>query len=536
MDHIKSPQNNFSLNPTQTSVDSKSHSPSAKQSQNNFSLNPTQTSVDSKSHSPSAKQKQSQNNFSSTPDHPSKKPHSNSPITSSNLSQDQKKAQMFLGFSKLNQSQRYDRLLESGVLTSEEVNYLKKGGIKDTGLADKLIENVIGYFQIPLGLATHFIIDEKPVVIPMAVEETSIIAAASKTAKWVAQHGRIQTHSQQRYSIGQIQIHEVKNFENLKKIVFENEKKWIQNIHTEIIPTMVQRGGGIKEFRIRKIPYEKKQMAVIHVLVNTCDSMGANVINQICESLKEPIEQASNEKVSICILSNLADTCLASAQIKMEGIEPKLAQKIEDASIFSENDSYRAATSNKGVMNGIDAVLIALGNDFRAVEAGIHSYSTRKGHYQSITKWRANGSCLKGFFEAPLMVGVVGGMTRIHPTARICMKMMGVQTASDLARICAAVGLVQNLGAIRALTTVGIIEGHMKLHAKNLTQDSGAKGWEFSVIQKHLESLVQLGKKISLSHATQALEMIRKHADSISNKQEWASQILKDVRNEYQGR
>ena len=450
--------------------------------------------------------------------------------------EDQKKIQMFKGFSKLNQSQRYERLIESGVLSPEEVSYLKKGGMKGTDLANKLIENVIGYFQVPLGLAANFVIDHKPVVIPMAVEETSIIAAASKTARWVAQHGFIRTRSENRYSIGQIQIRDVKNFENLKKIISENKQKWIQDIHTNVIPTMVARGGGIKEFQIRRISYENKEMAVIHVMVNTCDSMGANVINQICESLKDPIEQASKEQVSVCILSNLADTCLASAYIKMENVDSELAQKIEAASQFSEYDSYRAATSNKGVMNGIDAVLVAVGNDFRAVEAGVHSYSARSGVYQSITKWKATESCLEGFFEAPLMVGVVGGMTRIHPTARICMKMMGIQTASDLARICAAVGLVQNLGAIRALTTVGIIEGHMKLHTQNLAQDSGATGWEFAVIQKHLESLVKLGKKISLSHATQALNMIREQTDSISNKQEWANQILKDIRNEYQGR
>ncbi len=454
-------------------------------------------------------------------------------------SSNQEKIKMFSGFSKLTQDQRYDRLFKMGVLTQKEINFLKKGGIKNMDLAGKLIENVIGYFQIPLGVAANFVIDGKPMVIPMAVEETSIIAAASKTARWVAEYGVIQTSSKKRYSIGQIQIHRVRDFENLIKVFEINQDQWIQDAHREVIPTMVRRGGGIKEFRFRKIPYEQGEMAVIHVLVDTCDAMGANIINQICEFLKEPIEKASGEQVSLCILSNLSDECLALAQVTMEGLDMDLMKKIESASLFSELDPYRAATSNKGVMNGIDSVLMATGNDYRAVEAGVHAYATRKGSYQSITKWRVQGSRLCGFFEAPLMVGVVGGMTRIHPTAKICMKMMNIQSSAELARICAAVGLVQNLGAIRALTTVGIIEGHMRLHIKNLTQDSGAKGWEFPVIQKHLERLIQLKKRISLSHATQALKIIRKHIRQVPNfktldKQKWAKDVLKDIIKKYQ--
>ena len=448
------------------------------------------------------------------------------------------KMKMFSGFSKLTRTQRYHQLVQMGVLTPEDVRFLKKGGIKGLGLADKLIENVIGYFQIPLGVAANFVIDGKPVVIPMAVEETSIIAAASKTARWVSEHGFIRTSSTNRCSIGQIQIHQVKDFEKLKRLFKSHQEQWIQDIHKEVIPSMAQRGGGVQGFQFRSIPYSQGEMAVIHVLVNTCDAMGANIINQICEFLKELIEKSSDEEVSICILSNLSDECLAQAEIVMEGLEPSLMKKIESASVFSELDSYRAATSNKGVMNGIDAVLMATGNDYRAVEAGIHAYSARKGRYQSITQWRMRSGKLYGFFSAPLMVGVVGGMTRIHPTAQICMKMMGVRSAEELARICAAVGLVQNLGAIRALTTVGIIEGHMRLHIKNLTQDSGARGWEFPIIQKHLENLIQLKKRISLSHAIEALKIIRKHIQQVPdfktlNKQKWAKEVLKEIRDKY---
>ena len=447
---------------------------------------------------------------------------------------DQEKIKMFSGFSKLTRNQRYKRLIQMGALSKEDVRYLKNGAVKKLDLADKLIENVVGYFQIPLGVAANFIIDGKPVPIPMAVEETSIIAAASKTARFVSENGWIQTFSEDRRSIGQIQIHSVKDFTKLGQVISQNEKKWMDDVNRRVIPSMSARGGGVRQIQLRKIEYENQKMAVIHVLVDTCDAMGANIINQVCEYLKNPIEEASGEKVSICILSNLADQCLAGARIVLKGLEGSLMKKIENASKFAEADPYRAATSNKGVMNGISSVLIASGNDFRAVESAVHAYSAREGSYRSITRWRVKGRELYGSISAPMMVGVVGGMTRIHPTAKICMKMMGVKSASQLARILAAVGLVQNLGAIRALTTVGIIEGHMKLHIRNLTWDAGAKGWEFSVIQRHLEALLKFRKRITLTHAKQALQLIRdriKQVDDFKtlNKQKWAKDLLQEL-------
>ena len=453
--------------------------------------------------------------------------------------EDQEKIKMFYGFSKLKPAGRYKKLLSAGFLNKKDIQYFKKGGVKKLDLADKLIENVIGYFQLPLGVAANFVIDGKPYLIPMAVEETSIVASASKTARWISEYGSIKTSSTpNRHSTGQIQIHDVKDFPRFQEIFKKNEKQWIQDIHRNVIPTMVKRGGGVKNFSLRKIDHEKGSMAVIHVFVDTCDAMGANAINQICEYLKKPIEQATEEEVSVCILSNLSEGCLTQAQVVMKGIEPHLMEKIEKASIFAENDTYRAATSNKGVMNGISSLLIATGNDYRAVEAGVHAYSSLNGGYRSVTKWRSKNNTLCGFFEAPLMVGIVGGMTTLHPTAKICMNILGVQTAAELARVCAAVGLVQNLGAIRALTTVGIIEGHIKLHIKNLTQSSGASGWEFPVIQKHLESLMKFKKRISLTHAIEALKLIRNRLREVKNfktlnKQKWARDLLKDLRKKY---
>ncbi len=445
---------------------------------------------------------------------------------------------LFSGFSKLSRGRRYQRLLKSKALGKKDVNFLKNGGLKKLDLADKLIENVVGYFQVPLGVATNFVIDDQPLWIPMAVEETSIIAAASKTARWVNENGIIQTSCPSRISIGQIQIHNVKNFNHLQEVVQNNESQWIQDVHEQVVSSMVKRGGGVRGFQVRKINSENKEMAVIHVFVDTCDAMGANIINQICEYLKKPIEESTGEDVSLCILSNLSDQCLASAHIVMKGIDEHSMKKIVEASVFAEEDPYRAATSNKGVMNGISAVVMATGNDYRAIEAGLHAYASRSGHYRSITEWRIQNGELHGRIKAPMMLGVVGGMTRLHPTAQICMRMMGVQSAKHLARICVAVGLVQNLGAIRALTTVGIIEGHMKLHIKNLTQDAGAKGWEFPIIQKHLEILLKLKKTISLSHAIEAVKLIRDRIRQVENfktlnKQQWAKNILKELRDKY---
>ena len=454
----------------------------------------------------------------------------------------EKTTQLFSGFSKLSLKERYKRLTELSDINSADVRFLKNGGMSDLDLADKCIENSIGYFQMPLGVAVHFVIDGRPVPIPMAVEETSIIASACKTAKWIKEHGSIKTSSEKRRGLGQIQIHNVKDFENLKKVLKTHEKIWVGEIHEKVIPGLFKRGGGVLGFELRKIPHEKGEMAVIHVFINTLDAMGANIINQVCEYLKTPLEKVSQERVSMCIVSNLAVSCLAEAKIEMRGIDPDLAEKIEAASIFAEKDPYRAATSNKGVMNGIDAVLMATGNDWRAVEAGVHAYSVREGRYQSITRWRFKDHVLHGSLSAPLMMGVVGGMTKLHPTAKMCMKMMGVSSAQGLARICAAVGLVQNLGALRALTTVGIIEGHMKLHIKNLTKTAGADEWEFPIIQKHLETLLHLRKRISLSHAVEALQLIREKLPRIEDftrpeggltQKIKAASMLKDLRQKY---
>ncbi len=417
---------------------------------------------------------------------------------------------LFKGFSKLVFEQRLSSLTDVGLITSEDANYLRQGGTKDIALAENFVENVIGYFQLPLGVATNFNIDGKDIVIPMAVEETSIIAAASKTAKWIRENGTLTTEILGTDIIGQIQFAKVQNFETFQKQILQQKNYLIEIANREVAFGLVNRGGGVKDITVRKLLRDDGLvMGVVHIYMDPCDAMGANVMNQVCEFLKEPLQKFTNETVNMCILSNLVDSKLTKATITLNNIDADLALKIEEASRFAELDPYRAATNNKGVLNGIDPILIATGNDWRAVEAGVHAYAARSGQYRSITKWRKTEMGLVGTLEAPLVVGTVGGVTTLHPTAKIAMKILDIKSSSELSRIAAAVGLTQNLGALRALTTVGIIEGHMKLHIKNLSLGAGATEKEMPTVIKKLEEILSISKRISLSNAVEVLKELR---------------------------
>ena len=347
----------------------------------------------------------------------------------------------------------------------------------------------------------------------MAVEETSIIAAASKTAKWIRESGQLTSEVHGREIIGQVQVAKVADYDRFAEVIEENREDLIRQANEDVAHGLVRRGGGVKDLYVRRVDRGdgSGDMAVIHVLADPCDAMGANIMNQVCEYLKLPIESLTGEQVTMCILSNLVDTKLTRARAVLNGIDADLGVRIEEASRFAEQDSYRAATNNKGVLNGIDPILIATGNDWRAVEAGIHAYAAKSGQYRSITKWRYNKlqKTLVGEFEAPIVVGVVGGVTKLHPVAQMSLRMLGVESAEELSRICACVGLVQNLGAIKALTTEGIIEGHMKLHIKNLTLGAGATEKEIPIVQKRLEEILELRKRISLSNAIEVLRELR---------------------------
>ena len=421
--------------------------------------------------------------------------------------------ELFKGFSKLSREERLKKLFECGALEREDVEYLKHGGMSSFDLAEKFIENVIGYFQIPLGVAMNFHVDGKDYVIPMAVEETSIVAAASKTAKWVNEHGSLTTTVEGDVIIGQIQLAKVKDFPAFANVIESNTTRFIEMANREVAAGLVARGGGVRGIRVRSIDRgDGSTMAVVHVYMDPCDAMGANIINQVCEYLKGPIEQLTHERVTMCILSNLVDTKVTVARVEMSGLDSQTVEDIAEASLFAEKDPYRAATNNKGVLNGMDPILIATGNDWRAVEAGVHAYATRDGQYRSVTRWRNENGKLVGELRAPIVVGTVGGVTTLHPTAKMCMRMLGVQSANELSRIVAAVGLVQNLGALRALTSVGIIEGHMKLHIKNLAIGAGAQESEIPGLQKRLEEMLAATKRISLRNAIDVLNEMRGRA------------------------
>ncbi|MBC7386133.1 MAG: hydroxymethylglutaryl-CoA reductase, degradative [Cryobacterium sp.] len=424
-------------------------------------------------------------------------------------------------FHRLTRSERLSRVREFCQLSEHETQILSGEIPFPLEIAEHLIENVVGFFPLPMGVATNFCIDGKDVLIPMAVEETSIIAAASATAKWVSREGSIRTFMQGRLIIGQVQLPNVRNVAHAKRVLTEARAELVA-LANACIPGLVARGGGVREVVIRELdrPAFEKQpagsMLVLHVLCDPCDAMGANLINQVCEALKPRIEQITDERVGLCILSNLTDGKLAVAEVVVRGIDPVVGQGIVEAALFAKVDPYRAATHNKGVLNGIDPILIATGNDWRAVEAGIHAYASRSGQYQPVTEWKMEKGDLLGRFEAPLAVGTVGGVTRAHPTARVALKMMGVERADDLARICATVGLVQNLGALKALSTVGIVKGHMGLHAANLAIAAGAGAHEIGEVRDRLNVVLEREKKINLSQAIAILEEIRKDAKEIS--------------------
>lgn len=423
-------------------------------------------------------------------------------------------ADVFRGFSKLSREERFERLKEMGALTKEDIEFFRSGGLQTPDLAEKFVENVLGYFQMPIGVATNFRIDGRDYVIPMAVEETSIIAAASKTAKWVRESGEITTETVGNLIIGQIQVAKVESFSAFQAAIERKKAAWMELANRDVAHGLVARGGGVRDIVVREVSrgVGGGSMAVIHVLADPCDAMGANIINQVCEYLKAPVEEATGERVTMCILSNLVDTKLTRARVVIRDIDPELGRKIEEASLFAQQDPYRAATNNKGVLNGIDPILIATGNDWRAVEAGMHAHAVRDGQYRSMTIWKMEGSDLVGILESPIVTGTVGGVTKLHPTAQISLRILGVESAAELSRVCAAVGLVQNLGALKALTTVGIIEGHMKLHIKNLTLGAGASEREMPLVQKRLEEILALTKRISLNNAVEVLREIRANA------------------------
>ena len=361
--------------------------------------------------------------------------------------------------------------------------------------ADHMIENVIGMYALPLGIATNFLINGQDYLIPMVVEEPSIVAGVSFAAKLARSGGGFITHADDPVMIGQIQVLDVDNIYAAAGRVWDARDQLLEEANC-CDRVMVELGGGARDIELRPFPDTPVgPMLVIHLLFDVRDAMGANAINTTCERLAPMIEEITGGRVNLRILSNLADhrKAAASCMIPADSLGSKempgaeVVRGIVEAAAFAEVDPYRATTHNKGVMNGMDAVAIATGNDWRALEAGAHAWAARSGRYTSMTEWwQDDQGDLRGRIELPVAVGTVGGATRVHPTARVALKILGVQSASELAQVMVAAGLAQNLAAIRALATEGIQRGHMSLHAKQMAVAAGAVGEEVLVITRRM--------------------------------------------------
>ena len=389
----------------------------------------------------------------------------------------------FPGFYHLPLVERLAELDRYVRLTSEEKYVLRREGLTSE-CADMMIENAVGVFGMPLGLGLNFLINGKNYVVPMAVEESSVVAAASNMARAVREHGELTAEADEPVMVGQIQTLGVDDPEAAVRAVREHRDALL-SLANEQDRTLVDCGGGARDVSARVLDTAVGPMVIVELAVDVRDAMGANAVNTMAEALAPRIEDITGGQVSLRILTNLADRRLARARLRVEpsaltrsGADgAEVASAVVAAWAFADADPYRAATHNKGIMNGIDAVIVATGNDWRAVEAGCHAYAARDGRYRPLSRWSlgADGD-LVGEIEVPLAVGMIGGATKVHPAAQIVLKVLGVKSSRELAGVIAAVGLVQNLAALRSLVTEGIQRGHMVLHARNVAVSAGAVG------------------------------------------------------------
>jgi len=380
------------------------------------------------------------------------------------------------GFYKLSAPDRLKMVAENAGLSEAEVEAIGRVGLS-LDQADKMVENVVGLFQVPLGIATNFLIDGRELLVPMATEEPSVIAAASNGAKMALAGGGFVTSSTKPVMRALIQVTGVDDPWGARLAILSRSEE-ITSRANEKDPMLVSYGGGVVGVEAEVVETRKGPMVVVHLLVDCRDAMGANAVNTMAEALAPFIEEITGGRVYLRIISNLADLRLARARAVFRAGEiggPEVVDGIVLASALAESDPYRAATHNKGIMNGVTAVTMATGNDTRAIEAGAHSYAARGGRYRSLSVYEKNrDGDLVGSIELPVAVGTVGGATRVHPVARAAVRVLGLRSADDLGRILASVGLAQNFAALRALATEGIQRGHMSLHARNVAVQAGA--------------------------------------------------------------
>lgn len=413
------------------------------------------------------------------------------------------------GLYGLPRSARLARVAEAAGLDEAELEALRGEPGLDGDLADHMIENVVGVFGVPLGIAANFVINGREVLVPMAIEEPSVVAGASYVARLVRDAGGFHAQADDSLMVAQVQLMDVPDLASAeRRILAEREALLAQT--DALNPTLIEHGGGARGIQVRTFEATPAgPMLVVHVIIDTQDAMGANTVNTAAENLAPELERLSGGRARLRILTNLADkrlarawcdipsSLLASGTLDGEAIRDGIIEAWALAAV----DPYRAATHNKGIMNGIDAVALATGNDWRSIEAGAHAYAARGGSYTSLSRWsRTDQGGLRGDLELPLAVGVVGGTTQAHPAARASLRLMGVRRASELAEIMAAVGLAQNLAALRALADEGIQRGHMALHARQVAIAAGAQGQQVERIADQLveEGQIRLERAVDL--------------------------------------
>ena len=398
-------------------------------------------------------------------------------------------------FRALCPAERVAHIARIANLTEQETALITTPGALGVELANGMIENVIGTFELPFGVAGNFQVNGRDVLVPMVVEEPSVVAAASFMAKLVRECGGFETSSTEPLMRAQVQVLGITDPYGARQALLRHRDE-ILAVANSRDKVLIELGGGCRDIEVHVFPDTPRgAMIVMHLIVDVRDAMGANTVNTMAESVSPLVEKLTGGSVRLRILSNLADLRLARARVRItpetlatkERSGAEIIEGVLDAYTFAAIDPYRAATHNKGIMNGIDPVVVATGNDWRAVEAGAHAYACRSGRYTSLTHWEKDRSgALVGTIEMPMPLGLVGGATKTHPLARLSLKIMAVTSAQELGEIAVAVGLAQNVGALRALATEGIQRGHMALHARNIALVAGATGQEIDVVARRM--------------------------------------------------
>lgn len=406
-------------------------------------------------------------------------------------------------FYKLSNKKRLEFVREFANLTDQEISSLQNFGL-EMGDAERMSENVVGGFSVPIGIGANFLINKKDYLIPMATEESSVIAAASNGAKIARSRGGFIAKSQGSQMRAQIQVANLPDFNRAEVTIIES-KDFILKTANKRAPTLNSLGGGAKDLKVRRLRTDRGDMLVVELFVDCQDAMGGNTCNNMAEEIAPIIASLSGGRVVMGVVSNLASERLvtATALFDKEALGGgKIVEAILDADSFARSDPYRGVTHNKGIMNGVVAVGLATGQDTRALEAGVHSYASLGGRYRPLTSWKANEKGdLIGTLEMPIVVGTIGGASTVHPIAKICLKILGVSGAPELAEVMASVGLAQNLAALRALVSEGIQKGHMRLHAQNIAISAGATG----PLVEEISGTMIREEKISFNYAKKLL-------------------------------